>query len=488
MREVTDPGLLDKLNGVIAQGTGLKEVTDPGVLAQLNSQSQSTSTPVAGADSQGGGALSAITQPISDFINEQRQRGAHLNDIVNAVQQGNKNLPEGIAEGVMNSAAGPVGDIAGAGASMAGKAAYNILPQSAQNAIDSVKQQIAPIAQAYQQNLDTYNKQNPRAGDALQAVRELGNVLPLGSSAVRGAVDAGADVAGNALKSAGKGLAEAATPAPMYTSDAVKQMARASYKKADEVGGTLSPDFANKVYDTIDSMKPQTEHGIATTGQNALAQLADDWKPLRDKPITLQAAQEMDEGLSQRIDGHVDRVTGKLDKEGQQLYNVQTQFRNAIKDATPNDIVGGKKIAPMEAFDALNDGRNYWSTALRIGDMERILQRASMTDNPATSIKAGFRTLANNPSRMVGYTSSEKAAINRAAKSGVIGGTLRTVLGSRLIGTTLGAAMGGTGGPLGIAAGAAAGVAQSAMARAAAEALQRGRAKKVIKTISRRVK
>lgn len=495
MREVTDPGILDKLNGIVATGTGLKEVTDPGVLAQLNSQSQPQSASTAqSAPPEEKGFLG---KAYDDLYN----RGAKLNDIVNATSMAptgpNQQTPgESIFQSAMNEV-GAGGDIIGQGISSAARTGYQMLPQGAQQAIgnvaqsvaqSSVGQKVAELANDYSKNQATYNAQNPRAGRNFEAMRETVNLLPLGNKAVSGAIDAGTDIGAQALKSAGKSAIEAVTPAPMYTSDVVKQMARAAYKKADETGGMLSSDFANKVYDAVDNMQPQTEHGIATTGQNALAQLADDWKPLRDKPITLQAAQEMDEGLSQRIDSHVDSTTGKLDKQGKQLYDVQTQFRNAIKDATPDDIVGNKKIAGMESFDALNDGRNYWSAALRIGDMERILQRASMTDNPATSIKAGFRTLYNNPSRMIGYTGAEKAAIKRAAQSGIIGGTLRTVLGSRLIGTTLGAAMGGAGGPLGIAAGAAAGIAQSAMARAAAEAIQRGRAKKVIKTISRRVK
>ncbi len=495
MREVTDPAILDKLNGITASQTGLKEVTDPDVLAKLN----------AGLPESSQKGWDAITGPISEFIAGEKQRGADLANNMQATNAGEQSIPESMAQFALHNVVGGAAQVPVAGAEMAAKALYQSAPEPIQNALSAtgnaiaqspVGKEVGDLANQYQQNLEAFNKENPRAGRNLQAVREGVNLLPF-SPEVRSAAEAGGEVAGQALKqvgeAAGKGLeksgsiiaktAEAVKPETMLTSDAVKQMASQAYKTADEVGGTLSPQFANKFFDTIEAMKPQTEHGIATVGENALAKLTDDWKTLRDKPISLQAAQEMDEGLSQRIDGHVDRITGKLDKEGKQLYEAQTQFRNMIDKASPNEIVGGK-----DGFDALNQGRAYWSTAMRIGDMERILTRATMTDNPATSIKAGFRTLYNNPSRMIGYSAPERAAIKRAAQSGIISGTLRTVLGSRLIGTTLGAGMGATAGPLGVIAGGAAGAAQSAASRAIATAMQRQRANKVIKTLSRRVK
>lgn len=465
------------------------------------------------------GGFSAITKPISDFIEGQKQRGADLANAVNRQNQEQQNPASTALQFGLHNIVGGLAQIPTAGIEMAGNIASDMAPRNIasdmtpapiKNAVNDVGQAIAqsPIGQAltppslapeagriinaYNQNNAAYAKSNPEAAANFQAIREGVNLLPFAAPEVRAATEAGAEAAGNAIKNvttdAGKAaitkIAEASKPESMFTSDAVKQMARQSYKIAEEKDGVLTPDFANKFFDSVESMKPQTEHGVATVGENALAKLTDDWKTLKDKPITLQAAQEMDEGLSQRIDSHVDRVTGKLDKEGRQLYDAQTQFRGMIDKASEKDISGGK-----EGFDALKQGRAYWSTALRIGDMERILTRASMTDNPATSIKAGFRTLYNNPSRMIGYNGAERAAIKRAAQSGVISGTLRTVLGSRLIGTAMGTALGTAGGGfVGGAAGAGIGAGQAAIARAIAAKLQTGRANKVIKTISRRVK
>jgi hypothetical protein len=81
-------------------------------------------------------------------------------------------------------------------------------------------------------------------------------------------------------------------------------------------------------------------------------------------------------------------------------------------------------------------------------DINRIIKNAEFTDNPATSIKNGFRTLARNKKRMRGYTKKERRLIEKTAKSGVVSNTLRTVVGSRLLSAGFGFALGGTAGGL----------------------------------------
>lgn len=112
-----------------------------------------------------------------------QERGAYLADIVDATQQGKQSIPEGIAQGVMGQV-GAAGDIIGAGLGKLAKGAYNLLPEAGQKRISSDIQKFStmakPYAQQYQQNLEAYNKENPRAGRNFEAIRELGNVIPVG--------------------------------------------------------------------------------------------------------------------------------------------------------------------------------------------------------------------------------------------------------------------------------------------------------------------
>ena len=66
-------------------------------------------------------------------------------------------------------------------------------------------------------------------------------------------------------------------------------------------------------------------------------------------------------------------------------------------------------------------------------------------EQPATSIKAGFRTLLHNPKRMRGFTKAERVAIKKASESGVVQDVVRT-FGSRLIPIVTGASGAGLGG------------------------------------------
>ena len=159
------------------------------------------------------------------------------------------------------------------------------------------------------------------------------------------------------------------------TSAEAKQIAGQYYTAADDVGGTLTPQFTNKFIDSVGSVAPQTEAGAAVTGTNAVTGLVDRLQSLRDKPMTLQAAQEVDEGLSNLIDKEYG-VTG-LSKDGKKLLDIQGTLRDQINNAGSGDTSGG-----TAGFDALNTARQAWSQAMKMGDLERIQERAATDGQP----------------------------------------------------------------------------------------------------------
>lgn len=238
---------------------------------------------------------------------------------------------------------------------------------------------------------------------------------------------------GDYLKSANRPAAEpvaapqaqpAATEIPR-TSAAAKQIASAYYQKADQVGGTLLPDFTNKLIDRAEATAPQTNEGQIIAGDSPITALVDRIQGLRDQPISLQGAQEIDEGLGNLIDKEFGPKG--LTKDGKHLLDLQTTFRNMILDAGPEDTTGG-----TAGFEALKQGRAAWAQAMKMTDLERILDRAELTDNPATSIRSGIRVLLSNPSRARGYSPEEISALQEAADRGPLGSVLH-VFGSRLM-------------------------------------------------------
>lgn len=225
----------------------------------------------------------------------------------------------------------------------------------------------------------------------------------------------------------------AATSAQIpQTSAEAKAVASAYYNKADQIGGTLLPDFTNKFISEAESIAPQTPEGRAIAGDTPITGLIDRLQSLRDEPISLQGAQEIDERLGDLIDKEYG-LKG-LSKEGHNLLDLQTTFRNMIMDAGPADATNG-----VEGFEAIKQGRAAWAQAMKMMDFERILNRADQTDNPVTSIRAGIRALTSNPARIRGYSPEEIAALKDAANRGVLGSVLH-VFGSRLTPLAVGAA------------------------------------------------
>lgn len=248
-------------------------------------------------------------------------------------------------------------------------------------------------------------------------------------------------VIGAALPAAGAAVSSLRRPnTPKVSSEDFRQLARNSYKVAEEKGGVLKPEFTNQFVGEIEKLKPQTEIGKIVGGDSAFTKVVNKISAIKDKPITLEGAQELDEILGDEIDSLADKVTGRLTKQGKKLFDVQSKLRGMIESADEEMIVGDKG-----GFEALKEGRRLWAKSRRLEDIERIIARAEMTDNPATAIKTGFRTLASNPNRLKGYSLVEKKLIEDAAKSGVIADSLRTIFGSRLLPIITGASGGGVG-------------------------------------------
>lgn len=290
--------------------------------------------------------------------------------------------------------------------------------------------------------------------------------------------------AGESLMGAGKEIASnlgdmlAKSDVPT-SSQAVKQIANQYYQQAADTGGVLKPSFTDEFVNKISDLAPQTEQGKIFAGDTPLTQLVDRAQALRGQPLSLPAVQEIDEHLGNLADSEYG-LKG-LSKEGKQYLDVQSTLRNMINDAGPDDVVGG-----TQGFDALSNGRQAWSQAMKMQDIERIQARAAQSDNPATTIKSGVRTLLSNPSRTRGYSEEELDALNNAGDRGVVGGTLH-VMGSRLV-PYLGALIGEhAGGPVGAMGGLALGQGGSSLLRAGATAIQSKKLGDVLKTMGQNV-
>jgi hypothetical protein len=247
------------------------------------------------------------------------------------------------------------------------------------------------------------------------------------------------------------------------TSDAAKAVSSAYYKtfdKAAQDGGSLAPQATNKFIASVEAAAPPPGIGQAVAGKNAITDLVERLQPYKDQPMSLQDAQVVDQQLGNLISAEYGR-TG-VSSIGRQLQSIQQDFRDQLSNPAAGDVVGGQA-----GLDALAPARKAYSQAMKMDTIERIQQRADMTDNPTTSFRTQIRTLLNNDRMSRGFSDEEKDALRDAANRGAAGTALH-ILGSRLIPIISGASGGGI---VGSAIGATVGYGLNQAARSAENAL-----------------
>lgn len=311
-------------------------------------------------------------------------------------------------------------------------------------------------------------------GEVARGIAQNAGIGPIGQMA--------AQLVGTIPGAMGAGLFSSIKPEeiPNMTSQQIRSLASQSYKNADQLGGTFSPQFTNKFLDTMSNAITEPErvtNAMGTTpAQSIVHGITDEFQ---DSPMSLAEAHGIDKRLGQAINEQVDPRTGKLNEVGNQLFDFQTKLRGMIANPDSGDIVGSSA-----GMDAVNQGRQLWAQSARMGDLERIIERSQLMENPSQGIKTGFRQLATNKARMNGFTDQEKSAIEDAAKRGLAGDFFNT-FGSRL-GPLIAGGIGSVGGPMGSAAAAVTSFGLSKVSRNIAEQMQLARANNAIDLVANR--
>jgi hypothetical protein len=267
-----------------------------------------------------------------------------------------------------------------------------------------------------------------------------------------------------------RGLAKPSVNVP--TADDIRSLANQKYQQAAEAGGVFSPNLSNKfLAEASKGFEAPSPLAAQAAKPSEALKYIEDFRVFADKPMTLADAQYLDEYLGDAIDSFVDPLTGKVSKQGQKLVGVQDTLRRTILDAPESEIVGGRA-----GVDALAEGRQLWQRQAKLRDIEKIIARAELTQNPAQSLKTGFRNLLTNPNRIRGFSADEKELVRKAAESGRVGDLMQT-MGSRLIPVISAATGGGVQGVLGAAA-------ATGLSRSGASGAQMARANRLAESVA----
>ncbi len=259
------------------------------------------------------------------------------------------------------------------------------------------------------------------------------------------------------------------------TSEEVKDLAGQAYKRAEEEGGVLNTNFVNKLIKKVkeaDFASNTTAEKIAGREKPFKGFIKRFDEELKNDNLNLQTVEALDKELTQLKFGDKawNRETGNFTDIGRVYQGIQNTLREAIENAKPEDVVGADK-----GFRTLKDATKLYSKAMKMRQIEKIVEKAELTDTPATSIKTGFRTLITNDKKLKGFSEQEKKIIRKIADTGVITDLFR-ILGNRFVGGAAGFATGGVGGM-------AAGIATTQTARRAAEALQKRKVNQLMNEI-----
>jgi len=279
-----------------------------------------------------------------------------------------------------------------------------------------------------------------------------------------------------AMPIAGAAISKLNTKTIIPNSDEIRAAGSKAFQLAEEKGGALNEAVANKFYNKVLNARPQTVEGRIFAGESPIYKIIDQIDTLKNRPMSLRAAQEIDEALGEMAYSTMDNF-GKISKEGKRFLDLQGELRNIIEQADESMVYGGK-----EGFNAIKEARKYWSTSLRMREIEKIIEKAQSREQPVTALKNGFAALLRRGDKLKGYSPKEVAAIQKAAKTGIITDVIK-LAGSGLV--PIGSAVAGSaGGMVGGAGGFLAGAAVQQGAKAVGVARQMGRANQAAKEVA----
>lgn len=392
--------------------------------------------------------------------NDLNKRGDIIKQQWDAALSGQQNPAESGFNIVGKGLAGGVADTIGEGVKA-------VIPDMVKNAAGSAAQSVADFIDRHDPQtsnallglskaIPQAEKQYPRISNLLDSAADMVDVAPVTQAVgnVAGKINAAlGQGSGTSVKTAlniptlgGASLVGKAKdiffPPEAVTHDMVRQAGSNAYKFVENSGTGFQPAFTDKVLGILSNGKQGAIAGkVFTSEAKDINSALSEFDDLKGSPLTITDYQKIDSNLGDKAAQAY--VSGNANK-GRIISQAQDKMRDLVKPGSlnPADLVG-----PKEGIDALTqDAIPMWSTQAKMADIQKIVDRANMMDNPSTGIKTGFRNLALNKNRMASYPKDIQKLVVKAATTGKADDILG-VLGSRLNGIA-GAAIGGAPGAI----------------------------------------
>jgi hypothetical protein len=226
---------------------------------------------------------------------------------------------------------------------------------------------------------------------------------------------------------------------PVTRSGTSKGIANVAFDRAESLGAGLTPNAVNGAVDQIDKMNIVPADAKTVVRPNDATDMQARLQTLRDKPLSLPGLQASVEAVNTQIDAHV-QPDGSLDTVGRSLVQMKNKLLDAANNAKPSDVTGD-----ASGFDAWNDGKAAWQTAMQQRQVERIAQWAQGKTDVAQAIKGRVNNMLADDDQMRGWSPDAKDALTQVGKTGFVSDFGKT-LSDRYVGSII---MGGVGTGLG---------------------------------------
>lgn len=241
---------------------------------------------------------------------------------------------------------------------------------------------------------------------------------PLGSKIARGITS----------KLAGKGAKAGAKEAEDLTgSEKLRKQAGKLYKLASKKGGKLKPEPTQKLLQQIEGVTaPKSGVELTLKGQSKIASSLDTLKKQLEDGADFEDLRSLEVTLGEMANDNVVAATGKLNAAGNTLKNAQQTVKKFIDKVSDKDVIGGKT-----AFALKRKADQKWKQSLKLNEVERVVTRANLQEQPSTGLRSGLRTILANPKRTRQFSKEELKLMRKAAELDPVTGALR-MAGSRL--------------------------------------------------------
>lgn len=253
-----------------------------------------------------------------------------------------------------------------------------------------------------------------------------------------------------ASKAGGRVLASLSKRPKPPQLDALREMAKRVYEKADDVGLVIAGESFKSAADDLGRVLTEqgidpTLHPRATAAYRRIVEAASDDLSLKQFDVLRRVAR----GATKSLEPDERRIGGII----------IDYLDDYIENVGANSVKSGD---PQLASSLIREARNLWSRMRKGEVVEGLLERAANRAQQFSgsglenAIRTEFRNLAQNAKRMRVFTKAEQNAIRKVARGGTMENALR-MLGKfaprGIVSTTLGGGAGYMlGGPAGSAA------------------------------------